>query len=57
MTSRGSDGDDHQGDDHHGDDHQDEAAGLDPATLNQIAVAVAAAVAKERAEALAESKV
>ena len=35
----------------------DQVAGLDPATLNQIAAAVAAAVAKERAEALAEHKV
>ena len=40
-----------------GDDHQDEVAGLDPATVNQIAAAVEAAVAKERAEALAEQKV
>ena len=48
-----------------GDDHQDEVAGLDPATVNQIAAAVEAKVvamyeakvAEERAEALAESKV
>ena len=40
-----------------GDDHQDEVAGLDPAIVNQIAAAVEAAVAKERAEALAEHKV
>ena len=42
MTSRGSD---------------DQVAGLDPAIVNQIAAAVEAAVAKERAEALAEHKV
>ena len=40
-----------------GDDHQDEVAGLDPATVNQIAAAVEAEVAKVRAEALAEHKV
>ena len=47
MASGGSDGD----------DHQDEVAGIDPAAVNQIAAAVEAAVAKERAEALAEHKV